>query len=660
MSNVSIPEWAKAVIVACYEEDQSDLMTDYFASQTTKTVILAWSKHNRDLFPEMRKAADLFPETHHLGTGKGEFKIWELGCPDNPFPTQHVVYRDGVSIYATFEEAEAVASQLTAEDEENRKKLVTGEITSFCPHLPYGYKITGSEKDIEHREKYSMGAGYYLGLNRRSGWHVKKIDLEYNRNEIERLLESGKHILNRPQKAKVQSIKPTPTVEPAQKVVSSGVQVNHNNEKNGIELVFAAKPDEAVRAQLKGLGFRWSSFQGLWYNRYSPELWVTVQQMFSGEVPQEGIDTSVSKPVAVDTAISKAKAEKLRLLADGMQAKIDERFTPRLSNTHRRARMAASIHEQGEDLKRIQSFLYALADGHERGDLNPVLSKISTKKEVEFLALKAILYNGTEQDAKAIGKEWWAIWTDDQLARIMEKESFTDERYLLSKIGVNTLADLKAVLLALKDLLKPPTSEQVKERQIRELERELALYRSPGYFPTPTEVVEDLIRKACLTPGMKVLEPSAGKGNIADAIARINGIELACCEISHKLRSFLEFKGHNVAGHDFLDYVPHHRGEFDVVIMNPPFEDGQDIEHVKLAYDCLKPGGRLVAIMSEGPFFRGDRKATEFRDWLDDLSGESEKLVDAFKSAERPTGINCRIVVIDKPESVELPEGLTA
>jgi hypothetical protein len=51
--------------------------------------------------------------------------------------------------------------------------------------------------------------------------------------------------------------------------------------------------------------------------------------------------------------------------------------------------------------------------------------------------------------------------------------------------------------------------------------------------------------------------------------------------------------------------------------MNPPFEKGQDIEHVRHAYDQLKPGGRVVAIMSEGPFFRSDKKATEFRDWLE-------------------------------------------
>lgn len=68
------PEWAKAVIVAEYEEDESDSMSDYFHARTTKTVILAWSKHTRNLFPEMRKAARNYKETAHLADGPKE---WE-------------------------------------------------------------------------------------------------------------------------------------------------------------------------------------------------------------------------------------------------------------------------------------------------------------------------------------------------------------------------------------------------------------------------------------------------------------------------------------------------------------------------------------------------------------------------------------------------------
>ena len=55
--------------------------------------------------------------------------------------------------------------------------------------------------------------------------------------------------------------------------------------------------------------------------------------------------------------------------------------------------------------------------------------------------------------------------------------------------------------------------------------------------------------------------------------------------------------------------------------------------------------------MSEGPFFRQDRKASEFREWLDELGGESEQLPeDSFRGVEafRETGVRTRIVWVDK------------
>jgi len=72
----------------------------------------------------------------------------------------------------------------------------------------------------------------------------------------------------------------------------------------------------------------------------------------------------------------------------------------------------------------------------------------------------------------------------------------------------------------------------------------------------------------------------------------------------------------------------------DRVLMNPPFEKGQDIDHVRKAFDALKPGGRLVAVMSPGPFFRSDRKAAEFRRWFSGLGGRKVELPNgAFKAS---------------------------
>lgn len=58
-ASLSIPDWAQGAIVATYtvfDEDNSDPYADDYRFNTEKTIVLAWSKHTRRLFPELRKA----------------------------------------------------------------------------------------------------------------------------------------------------------------------------------------------------------------------------------------------------------------------------------------------------------------------------------------------------------------------------------------------------------------------------------------------------------------------------------------------------------------------------------------------------------------------------------------------------------------------------
>jgi len=87
--------------------------------------------------------------------------------------------------------------------------------------------------------------------------------------------------------------------------------------------------------------------------------------------------------------------------------------------------------------------------------------------------------------------------------------------------------------------------------------------------------------------------------------------------------------------------------------MNPPFEKGQDIEHIRHAYELLAAGGRLVAIASEGPFFRSDAKSVAFREWLCGLDDAFDEVLpaDTFTgvAAFRQTGVKTRLLVLNKP-----------
>jgi inorganic pyrophosphatase len=218
------------------------------------------------------------------------------------------------------------------------------------------------------------------------------------------------------------------------------------------------------------------------------------------------------------------------------------------------------------------------------------------------------------------------------------------ERDRLARMGITTEAELR---VALREFLTY-RGEKLKADPVKEVERSLAGRKIDGYFPTPKVTVEKMLAEADIESGMSVLEPSAGKGNIADIIKEEHpNAEIEAVEPVPELRSILEAKGYSIVGRDFLE----HDGEYDRIVMNPPFEKRQDVAHVRHAFELLKPGGRIVAIMSEGPFFGQDKTATEFRGWLDEV-GWSEKLPEgSFKSSERPTGVATRMVVIDKPEN---------
>ena len=77
-------------------------------------------------------------------------------------------------------------------------------------------------------------------------------------------------------------------------------------------------------------------------------------------------------------------------------------------------------------------------------------------------------------------------------------------------------------------------------------------------------------------PGLQVsVFGVSGKGNIADAI-RAAGATPDVVEPSGTLRTILEAKGYTLSGHDFMDILP--MPVYDAILMNPPFEGGQDID----------------------------------------------------------------------------------
>ncbi|WP_279137967.1 PLxRFG domain-containing protein [Bilophila wadsworthia] len=230
-----------------------------------------------------------------------------------------------------------------------------------------------------------------------------------------------------------------------------------------------------------------------------------------------------------------------------------------------------------------------------------------------------------------------------QLSDIRQK------RKALARMGIETPAEYRMALREFVGLQAAAKQDKVRELE-RSVMRDAANNRGwLDFFPTPVAVTEEMLAAADIRPGMGVLEPSAGMGHIADRI-REKGVEPVVAELEPQKRELLEAKGYEVVGKDFMKDVSEGKS-YDRIVMNPPFSKRQDTEHVRRAYDLLKPGGRLVAIVSEGSFFGKDSKAAEFRDWLEDVGGTSERLAEgSFNDPSLPvtTGVNTRMVVIEK------------
>lgn len=213
----------------------------------------------------------------------------------------------------------------------------------------------------------------------------------------------------------------------------------------------------------------------------------------------------------------------------------------------------------------------------------------------------------------------------------------------LEAMDINTLPELRS---ALRELFAIKV-DKVASDSIKTEEAELRLKQGGDFYTTPERVVETLLDAADISSGESVLEPSAGLGNIAQAIKESSpGADLTVNEYDPSRATFLKKKGFSkVENEDFLEM----QGGYDKIVMNPPFS--MEKEHVRKAYEMLKPGGRLVSVMSSGPFFRSFKADKDFRDWFDSLGGEKTDLEQgAFK--ESGTGVNTVMVVLDKPESV--------
>lgn len=153
-----------------------------------------------------------------------------------------------------------------------------------------------------------------------------------------------------------------------------------------------------------------------------------------------------------------------------------------------------------------------------------------------------------------------------------------------------------------------------------QLKQGIKVVSAPQLFPTPVELAARMVALADIRPGMRVLEPSAGTGRILNALP--NNCEIVAVEINASLVSALDATNKAVVCGDFLKCSAATLwGEFDRIVMNPPFSDGQDVKHIKHALSMLKTGGVLIAICANG-----SRQKDALMPIIDQFNGSWESL----------------------------------
>ena len=149
---------------------------------------------------------------------------------------------------------------------------------------------------------------------------------------------------------------------------------------------------------------------------------------------------------------------------------------------------------------------------------------------------------------------------------------------------------------------------------------------NPDFFPTPRQIARKMLARITNKEAKYFLEPSAGKGDIADVIRnpctfeefeeehpeyadrnrtrgydgygwgnnRHSRVNIDVLESYPALIQVLRGKEYDVVGYDWLNYEG--VSYYDAIVMNPPFSEGS--KHLLKAWDFLH-NGEIVCLLNE-------------------------------------------------------------
>lgn len=181
---------------------------------------------------------------------------------------------------------------------------------------------------------------------------------------------------------------------------------------------------------------------------------------------------------------------------------------------------------------------------------------------------------------------------------------------------------------------------------------------NPDYYPTPINLQRKMLSKVEWKTVKSCLEPSAGKGDLVEAIKKQFDYtknyrhtnykyDIDTIEIDNNLKHILKGKNFRVVHDDFLTF--HSYKKYDVIIANFPFSNGD--KHLLKALEIQQKGGQIVALINAESIrnpYSNTRK--ELLQLLEKYNAEVEFLENAFVDAERSTNVTVALINIIIPK----------
>ena len=180
------------------------------------------------------------------------------------------------------------------------------------------------------------------------------------------------------------------------------------------------------------------------------------------------------------------------------------------------------------------------------------------------------------------------------------------------------------------------------------------------YYPTPQNIIDKMLCDLDFTVIKSILEPSAGKGDIVEALKKKEEdhnkyygkqyyqFDIDCIEADQNLQYILKGKNFRVVHNDFLTYST--MKEYDAIIMNPPFGNG--CKHLLKALEMQQRNGGVVVCLLNAETLKNpctnDRQ--DLKRKLTEYNAKIEFIRDAFLDAERKTAVEIALVKVQLPE----------